>query len=129
MMYASLKDLQMRLGRELTETEQGTATMMLDDAGVLIDAYAPKACPDKKRVVSCRIVMRILNGDQDAYPVGATQGSQTALGYTQQWTMPSGSSYGELYLSRSDRRLLGLGDQIGSYSPVQEFAGRMCWHD
>lgn len=130
-MYASLKDLQIRLGRTLTEDELGPTTMLLEDAGVMIDAIAPKACPEAKKVVSCRIVTRVINGGDDgySYPMGASQGSQTALGYTQQWTMPSGAAYGELYISKADRRLLGLGDQIGSYSPVEGLAGGMCWHD
>lgn len=126
-MYASLKDLEIRLGRTLTESEKGTTTMLLEDAGAMIDAMAPNACPENKKVVSCRIVMRVINGDQESYPMGASQGSQTALGYTQQWTMPSGGSFGELYISKADRRLLGLGDQIGSYSPTQELAGRSIW--
>ena len=130
-MYASLTDLQIRLGRTLTDDELSPTTMLLEDAGVMIDAIAPNASPEAKKVVSCRIVMRLISGDQDgySYPPGASQGSQTALGYTQQWTMPSGGSFGELYLSKADRRLLGLGDQIGSYSPVEELAGGMCWHD
>ena len=52
--------------------------------------------------------------------MGATQGSLSALGYSQSWTMGSGGSAGELYIGKTDRQLLGLGNAIGSYSPVQE---------
>ena len=45
----------------------------------------------------------------------------SALGYSQTWTMPGGST-GELYLGKADRQLLGLSNSIGSYSPVQELA-------
>jgi len=47
-------------------------------------------------------------GDMPLYPMGASQGSATALGYTQSWTMSGGTS-GELYISRTERRLLGAG--------------------
>ena len=43
--------------------------------------------------------------------------------YSQSWTIGSGGSARELYLSKTDNRLLGgLADRIGSYSPVQELA-------
>ncbi len=51
--------------------------------------------------------------------MGATQGSQSALGYSQSWTISGGAS-GELYLSKLEKQLLGCGNKIGSYSPVQE---------
>ena len=55
-------------------------------------------------------------------PLGATQGSQSALGYSQSWTIGSGGATGELFLGKLERKLLGAGDKIGSYSPVQELA-------
>jgi len=53
-------------------------------------------------------------------PMGATQGSMSGLGYSQSWTIGGGGSTGELYISKADRLLLGVGNTIGSYSPVQE---------
>ena len=47
-------------------------------------------------------------------------GSMSALGYSQSLTIGSGGASGELYLGKTDRQILGLGNQIGSYSPVQE---------
>ena len=35
-------------------------------------------------------------------------------------TIGTGGSVGELYLGKLERKLLGCGDQIGSYSPTQE---------
>mgnify|MGYP007022400899 CR=1 FL=1 len=52
-----------------------------------------------------------------------TQGSMAARGYSQSWTL-SGGATGELYLSKMEKQLLGKGNAIGSYSPVQELAGR-----
>ena len=53
------------------------------------------------------------------YPMGATQASASALGYQQSWTV-SGGSVGELYLSKLEKRLLGVGDRIGAHSPLED---------
>lgn len=119
MAYAVVSDVQARMTRTLTETEQTVCSTLLSDVAVMIDAIAPKATSYAKRIVSCRAVIRAI-GDGNNYPIGATQGSQSALGYSQSWTVSSGGTVGELYLSKGDRRMLGLGDRIGSYSPVQE---------
>ena len=93
---------------------------LLDDAAVLIDTYNPSASEEAKKIVSCRMVMRALGSGSDSVPVGATQGSMSALGYSQSWTVGSGGTVGELYLSKTDKKLLGAGSRIGSYSPVEE---------
>ena len=120
MAYATVADVQARMVRELTEDEEDICAALLDDAAVMIDSVAKRATEIAKKVVSCRTVQRALGGSEAGVPIGATQGSQSALGYTQSWTVSSGGTVGELYLSRQDRRLLGLGDRIGSYSPTQE---------
>jgi hypothetical protein len=50
--------------------------------------------------------------------MGATQGSVSALGYSQSWTIGSGST-GELYISKVEKKMLGAGNAIGSYSPTE----------
>ena len=66
------------------------------------------------------MVIRALgDGTNVGVPVGASQGSIAALGYSQSWTMGSGAT-GELYLSKTEKQMLGTGNKIGSYSPVQE---------
>lgn len=118
MAYATVDDVQTRMARQMTASERNIATALLDDAAVVIDAYALSAPEDIKKVVSCRMVIRALgNGDIDV-PVGATQGSLSALGYSQSWTMGSGAN-AELYLSKTDKLMLGGGNRIGSYSPVE----------
>ena len=119
--YATITDVQTRMTRPLSEDEQMVCAQLLDDAAVIIDAYNVSAPPDAKKVVSCRMAVRALgSGDAGGYPRGATQGSQTALGYSQSWTVSSGGSTGELYLERLEKKLLGVGDAAGSYSPTQE---------
>lgn len=119
MAYATVEDVQARIGHTLTAAEQETVSTQLDDAAVIIDAFAPSAAADAKKVVSCRMVVRLMGAD-DA-PVGATQGSMAGLGYSQSWTITGGAN-GELYLSKMDKNLLGMGNNIGSYSPIEELA-------
>lgn len=126
MAYATVEDVQARITYELTESQQELCGTLLEDAAVLIDTYSNKATDDVKKVVSCRIVIRALGDPADnslaSVPIGATQGSMSALGYSQSWTLGSSGSAGELYLSKADRRLLGIGNAIGSYSPTQALA-------
>lgn len=123
MAYATVSDVSARITRTLSEAEQTVCTNLLDDAAVMIDGIAPDAQTDAKKVVSCRMVIRALgDGADSGMPVGATQGSMSGLGYTQSWTVGTGGAVGELYIARADRRLLGAGNAIGSYSPVEELS-------
>jgi hypothetical protein len=119
MAYATIKDIEDRILRDLTADEQTIATNLLDDVAVMIDSRKNTASDAAKKVVSCRAVIRALGDGNTDIPVGATQGSQSGLGYSQSWTMGNGAT-GELYLSKEDRRLLGLSNEIGTYSPVEE---------
>lgn len=121
MAYATVADVQARLTRTLDSAEQAVCATLLDDAAVIIDSFNKDASADAKEVVSCRMVMRAI-GNESSVPMGATQGSMSALGYSQSWAIGSGSS-GELYLSKMEKQLLGVGNSIGSYSPVEELVG------
>lgn len=121
--YATVEDVQARIARDLSADEKTVCSALLADAGAMIDAIAPCARPDAKALVSCRMVLRALgDGNPAGVPMGATQGSMSGLGYSQSWTIGSGGSAGELYLAKLDRQMLGLGNAVGSYSPVQELA-------
>jgi len=120
MAYATVQDVQQRMLRTLTEDEQEVCTSLLADAAALIDAVAIGAEEIVKKIVSCRMVIRALgDGSTSGVPLGATQGSQSALGYSQSWTIGAGGGAGELYLSKVDRQYLGKSNQIGSYSPLE----------
>ena len=100
---AAYEDVQARMSRTLSEDEQALASTLLDDAAVIIDSFNENADSDKKLVVSCRMVIRALgDGQSSGVPIGATQGSMSALGYSQSWTMGTSASVGELYLSKLD---------------------------
>lgn len=119
MAYATYTDVQSRMLRTMSQAEQSVCTALLDDAAILIDGTATTVTNDVKTVVSCRMVIRALgDGTDSGVPTGATQGSVSALGYSQSWTISSGS-VGQLYLDKTDRKLLGLGNAIGSRSPVE----------
>lgn len=126
MAYATVEQVQGRLTRTLTEDEQIVCQNLLNDAAVMIDAFAECASEEAKQVVSIRMAVRALgDGGTAVAPVGATQGSMSALGYSQSWTI-SGGATGELYLSKLEKQLLGKGNAIGSKSPVQDLVGGPC---
>lgn len=121
MAYATTADVQARMTRTMDTAELSVCSTLLDDAALLIDAYNVNASADSKKVVSCRMVIRALgDGSTDGIPYGATQGSMSGLGYSQSWTIGSGGSTGELYVSKTEKKMLGAGDKVGSYSPTEE---------
>lgn len=107
--------------RELTDAEKTRCRSLLEEAAVIIDAYAADGVDDQKKIVSCRMVRRVLgdSGSNSMYPIGSSQGTATALGYSQSWTMTGGTN-GELYLSKLEKKLLMCGDRIGARSPLEE---------
>lgn len=116
--YATVQDVAAGF-RPLTASEEQIASRLLVESAIIIDAYNANASADAKNIVSCRMVRRSIGSSGDT-PIGASQGSMSALGYSQSWTMGATGSTGELYLNRMDKKLLGAGNAIGSYSPIQE---------
>jgi hypothetical protein len=119
MAYATVSDVQARMSTTMDTTQQNICTNLLDDAAIIIDSFNANAPENTKKIVSIRMVQRALNVDSDI-PLGATQGSMSALGYSQSWTMGSNTSAGELYLSKLEKELLGCGNKIGSKSPLED---------
>lgn len=119
MSYATVEDVQKRMLHTMTADEQAVCETYLEDAAVYLDTIAPDANDNAKKIVSCNICARLFGVAVDI-PVGATQGSMSGLGYAQSWTISGGGSTGEIYLSKWDKRLLGIGNRIGSRSPVED---------
>lgn len=123
MAYATVEDVQARMSRTMSASEQAVCSNLLDDAAVIIDTYNVNATADSKKVVSCRMVMRAIgDGDGGGIPMGATQGSQSGLGYSESWTIGSGSA-GELYIGKLEKKLLGLDNKIGASNPLEVLTG------
>ena len=120
MAYATVEDVQAGMIHQMSEAEQSVCETLLDRVAVLIDAYNADASADAKNVVSAQAVARAIGDGDSSIPTGATQGSMSALGYSQSWTMGSGAAVGELYLTRKELKILGAGNAIGSYSPTEE---------
>ena len=119
MAYATVEDVQARIVRDLSADEQAVCSAMLDDAAVLIDAVASGASADAKKVVSCRMAIRALgDGTTSGIPTGATQGSMSGLGYSQSWSIGGSGATGEIYLTKTERTLLGVGNAIASAGPI-----------
>lgn len=126
MTYATITDVQDRMTRTLDADEVVVCGNLLEDVAILIDAYNSNASTDIKKTVSCRVVIRALGDGSDVgMPIGASQGSMSALGYSQSWTIGAGGSVGEVYLSKTERKLLGVANRIGSYSPTQELVSEV----
>lgn len=106
--------------RTLNEEEIKQCEALIKEAAIIIDIYNKGAEIDKKRIVTCRMIHRTLGekstGDNNYLPIGATQGSVSALGYSQSWTLQG--STGELYLSRLEKKILGVGNKAGYTCPL-----------
>ena len=107
--------------RPLDEDDRERCDALLEEAAIVIDAYHAEADTERKKLVSCRMVRRQLGSDSQSagiFPTGSSQGTVSALGYSQSWTM-SGGAVGELYLSKLEKKLLGVGDKLGVRSPLE----------
>lgn len=120
MKYAEVSDVEAGF-RPLDEDERERCDALLEEAAIVIDAYNAEADTERKKLVSCRMVRRQLGSDSQSagiFPTGSSQGTVSALGYSQSWTM-SGGAVGELYLSKLEKKLLGVGDKLGVRSPLE----------
>lgn len=117
MAYATVQDLEARYGA-LTDGQQERASVLLDDAAVLIDSAATidtEARESAAKVVSCAMVNRALQAaESDAY--GVSQATMTAGSYSQSMSFANPS--GDLYFTSTEKALLGIsGGYIGSIQP------------
>ena len=117
-MYAEVNEVEKRCRRTLSAEDREACELLLEDAAVIIDTYGRYAPPEAKRLVSCNMVARALGNDDAQVPIGASQGTISALGYSQTWTMGNGTT-GELYLTKLDKKVLGSGRKIAFCSPLE----------
>lgn len=119
--YATVADVQARMLRTMTEAQQNVCEKLLEGAARIIDNFNINASADNKNEVSIGMVQRAIESSNlTDIPIGATQGSMAAMGYSQSWTMGSNASVGQLYLNKTEKRLLGGESRIGAHSPLEE---------
>ena len=116
MAYASIEDVWKRKGTDISDTDYVTA--LLEDAAIIIDAYNHNATDEAKKLVSCNMVIRTLGSREEGVPIGTTQTTTRAMVYSQTWTNANGS--GELYLTKLDKKILGVGNRIGYFNPYSD---------
>lgn len=68
------------------------------------------------------MVIRTLGSREEGVPIGTTQTTTTAMVYSQTWTNANGS--GELYLTKLDKKILGVGNRIGYFNPYSDLSRR-----
>lgn len=112
-MYATFEDIIKR--KDLDESKADQCTALLEDAAIIIDSFNKNAAEDVKKLVSCNMVIRAIGSSEEGVPLGTTQATVSALGYSQSWTNSNGS--GELYLTKLEKKLLGTGSRIGYSNP------------
>jgi len=115
-MYATIEDISKRKHIDTSKIDQYNA--LLEDAAIIIDAFNSRASEDTKKLISCNMVIRAIGSSEEGVPLGTTQATVSALGYSQSWTNSNGS--GELYLTKLEKKLLGSGNRIGFSNPYSE---------
>lgn len=114
--YASVDQVEAGF-RVMGEDERKQCEALIIEASVLVDSVAKSATPLQKQIAVCRMVRRAIGSGVDATPIGSTQGSVSALGYSQSWTMGSSGSVGEMYIGKTERTILGMSNKIGASNP------------
>ena len=106
--FAAYSDLEARW-KPLSASEQTTATTLLDDASAIIRAECPTSDtldPKITKYVACAMVKRaMIAADSD----GVSSQMNVAGPFTQQKSFAN--PLGNLYLTKQDKRLLGIGGQ------------------
>lgn len=120
--YISKDDFEKNF-RSLSDEEGKQFDEIAKEASALIDSYAPNADEERKIIVCMRVVRRALSNMQsDMIPMGATGGTYSALGYSQSFQL-SGGTIGEIYLGKTEKKMLGVSDKIGMSSVLENMAG------
>lgn len=123
MAYADVSDLEVRW-RTLTDDEQARAEALLDDASAMLDAYVTVDETDEQqmkllKIVVCNMVERAMSTGGDIF--GVTQQSMTAGPYAQ--TFNYANPTGDLYITKSEKRLLGISGAGKGRTIMYQMAG------
>lgn len=130
MAYADLGDIEIRLQRELSASEEATAEALIDAASAALKklvAIEPGSEEQAEllKFVCTNMVCRVMAPGMDIF--GASQASMTAGAYTQSVTF--NTPLGDMYMTKLEKKLLGISaGYIGSIEPeIRGYYG--CSHD
>ena len=119
--FATVEDLVARW-RPLGADEATMAATLLDDAGLMLRQYVSVDADNEQqldalKVVSCNMVKRaMVASSSSAFGVDQTSASMGPFSQTMHFSNPSG----DLYISASEKRLLGIGgSQINTVYPAR----------
>lgn len=110
--FASVDEYEARYGD--ADDPEALAEILMDATRLIASAFdragldfrEPGADLAERLMQACRSMAHRAMGDDADIPLGTTQFSEGAGSYTQSFTV--GNPYGELYVSKAERRLLGL---------------------
>ena len=112
MAFATVADLEARMGRELTSDEEAQASVLLDDAAAMLTALIGFIDPDDAiqaqnlKQVSCSMVKRsMMSGTSGAFGVDEATATMGPFSQRVQYANPAG----DLYVSKAERAILGIG--------------------
>lgn len=117
--FAEVHDIEARW-RALTVEETARADALIADASAILESLVSVVGEDERqaellKTVCCSMVIRAMSATAaDSY--GATQMSMTAGAYSQSWTYSNPT--GDLYLTRLEKRLLGIGVGLIGWAPL-----------
>lgn len=109
MAFASYTDVEARW-RALSSDEQAKATKLLEDAAIILKGRVAVDAQDADQaaalnLVSCNMVIRALRvRASDAFGVDKLSSTMGPFAQTEQYANPNG----DLYITKGERRLLGI---------------------
>lgn len=114
MAFATYEDVEARW-RTLTADEQGKATTLLEDAATVLSGMVAVDTSDSDqaaalKLVSCNMVIRsMVASASSAFGVEELSATMGPFGQTAHFANPNG----DMYLTKLDKRLLGIGGGEG----------------
>lgn len=119
MNYATIEDYELRYGTLSGDDKKKVEILLSDSTAIILANGGKKEPTDNKQAyvaVSCAMVHRVVISPSWG-SLGVTQHSQTAGSFTESYSF--GNPNGDLYLTKSEKRTLGLTSmKIGTIAPL-----------
>lgn len=119
--FATIGDLEKRLGEEISPGLVEATNTNLEDAAVYIriiladHGKTPESLPkDNLLIVNCNLTLRWYSNRNSQVPEGATSASTSVGDFSQSLAFSGGISSRSFWLTDTDRRLLGIRSKAGA---------------